>query len=133
MLLVSFIYAFTATLGKLAILHSSPSYFGIVYYLILTAVMFVGLAFTGKKPGVILRTQTPGMALALGATMAVTIFSHMVAISLTQAAYMIALKRTSLMIGVLYGAWWFREEKIAERLTGALLMVAGAMLIGLFG
>jgi len=133
MLLVSFIYAFTSTLGKLAILHSSPGYFGIVYYLILTAVMFAGLAFTGKRPGRVLRTGFPGMALALGATVAVTIFSHMLAISLTQAAYMIALKRTSLIIGVLYGAWWFREEKIAERLTGALLMVAGAVLIGLFG
>jgi len=133
MLLVSFIYAFTATLGKLAILHSSPSYFGIVYYLILTAVMFVGLAFTGKTPGGILRMRTPGMALALGATVALTIFSHMLAISLTKAAYMIALKRTSLIIGVLYGAWWFREEKIVERLTGAMLMVAGAVLIGLFG
>jgi len=133
MLLVSFIYAFTSTLGKLAILHSSPNFFGIVYYLILTVVMFVGLAFTGKTPGGILRTQTPVMALALGATAAVTIFSHMLAISLTQAAYMIALKRTSLIIGVLYGAWWFREEKIAQRLTGALLMVAGAIFIGLFG
>jgi len=73
------------------------------------------------------------MALALGATVALTIFSHMLAISLTKAAYMIALKRTSLIIGVLYGAWWFREEKIVERLTGAMLMVAGAVLIGLFG
>ncbi|OPY85732.1 MAG: EamA-like transporter family protein [Syntrophus sp. PtaU1.Bin208] len=133
MLLVSFIYAFTATLGKLAVLHSSPSYFGIVYYLILTALMFAGLAFSGKRPGKILQTRTPGMALVLGGTMAVTIFSHMLAISLTQAAYMIALKRTSLVIGVLYGAWWFREEKIGERLAGALLMVTGVLLIGLFG
>jgi drug/metabolite transporter (DMT)-like permease len=133
MLLVSLIYAFTATLGKLALLHSSPSYFGIVYYLLLTALMFAGLAFTGKSPGTILRTRAPVMALALGATVAVTVFSHMLAISLTKAAYMIALKRTSLIIGVLYGAWWFREEKIMERLSGALLMVAGAILIGLFG
>jgi drug/metabolite transporter (DMT)-like permease len=133
MLLVSFIYAFTATLGKLAVLHSSPSYFGIVYYLILTALMLAGLAFTGKRPDRILRTRNPGMALVLGGMVAVTIFSHMLAISLTQAAYMIALKRTSLLFGVLYGAWWFREEKIGERMTGATLMVTGALLIGLTG
>ncbi|OPY15347.1 MAG: EamA-like transporter family protein [Syntrophus sp. PtaB.Bin001] len=132
MLLVSLIYAFTATLGKLALLHSSPSYFAIVYYLLLTTLMFAGSAFTGKKPGVVLRTGTPVMALLLGATVAVTVFSHMLAISLTQAAYMIALKRTSLIFGVLYGAFWFREEKITERLMGALLMFAGAMLIGFF-
>jgi drug/metabolite transporter (DMT)-like permease len=133
MLLVSLIYAFTATLGKLAILHSSPGYFSIVYYLLLTALMFAGLAFTGKSPVAILRTRNPVMAMALGATVAVTVFSHMLAISLTQAAYMIALKRTSLIFGVLYGSWWFREEKIRERLSGALLMVSGAILIGLFG
>ena len=133
MLLVSFIYAFTSTVGKLAILHSSPAYFGIVYYLLFTGLMFAGLAFIGKRSGNILRTRTPAMALALGATVAVTIFSHMLAISLTQTAYMIALKRTSLLIGVLYGAWWFREEKIMERLTGASLMATGALLIGLLG
>jgi hypothetical protein len=46
---------------------------------------------------------------------------------------MIALKRTSLLSGVLYGAWGFREEKIMERLTGASLMATGALLIGLLG
>jgi uncharacterized membrane protein len=57
----------------------------------------------------------------------------MTAISQVQAAYMISLKRISLLIGVLYGAWWFREERIAERFLGVTVMLAGAILIGWLG
>ena len=57
----------------------------------------------------------------------------MLAISMTNVAYMISLKRTSLLFGVLYGALWFKEEKIAERLMGAIIMILGVFLIGWFG
>ena len=53
----------------------------------------------------------------------------MTAVSLTNVAYMIAVKRTSLLIGVLYGHLFFREPGIRHRLPGALLMVAGVALI----
>jgi len=43
---------------------------------------------------------------------------------------MISVKRTSLLFAVLYGAFWFREEKIRERLWGTALMVFGVFLIG---
>jgi len=46
---------------------------------------------------------------------------------------MIAVKRTSLLFGVLYGAWLFREDKITERLTGAFIMLIGVFLISLYG
>jgi uncharacterized membrane protein len=69
----------------------------------------------------------------LGIIVAVSIFSHMLAISMTNVAYMISLKRTSLLFGVIYGAVLFKEEKIAERLTGAAIMITGVFLIGWFG
>lgn len=53
------------------------------------------------------------------------------AISHIQAA-MILLQLTSLMFGVLYGAWWFREEKIRQRMAGTVIMVIGVFLIGWF-
>jgi len=61
------------------------------------------------------------------------IFSHTLAISLIQAAYMISVKRTSLLFGVLLGAILFKEREIRERLTGAGIMMCGVLLIGLFG
>jgi drug/metabolite transporter (DMT)-like permease len=53
----------------------------------------------------------------------------MMAIAQVEAAYMIAVKRLSLLFGVLYGAWWFGEENIRERLAGAAIMIAGVFLI----
>ncbi|MCK7510529.1 MAG: hypothetical protein MZV70_45055 [Desulfobacterales bacterium] len=60
------------------------------------------------------------------------IISHMIAMSLTQVAYMISVKRLSLIFGVIYGYVLFRESGIRERLAGTALMIAGFALIILF-
>jgi uncharacterized membrane protein len=133
MLLVSFLYAFTSTIGKLAIIHSNPYFFGIVYNIALAILLTLFLPAAAIAEPLKNLTRRPLIGLILGALVATTIFSHMLAISLTNVAYMISLKRTSLLFGVLYGALWFKEEKIAERLTGASIMIAGVFLIGWFG
>jgi drug/metabolite transporter (DMT)-like permease len=129
MLLISFLYSFTAPIGKLAVLHSNPWFFAAVYNLTLTAVIVslwpVAAGSTGTR-GLFTR---PGPMLLLGLVAAAENFCHMMAIAQVEAAYMIAVKRISLLLGVLYGAWWFGEEKIPERLAGAAVMVAGVFLI----
>lgn len=131
MLIVSFIYSITSSLGKLAILHSSPTFFGALYFLILT------LAFTPivmlksrKNLGQIVKNyKFFGM---LGFFHSVMIITHMIAMSLTQVTYMIAVKRTSLLFSVGYGHLFFKEEKIRERLLGSALMIIGVVLIVVF-
>ena len=133
MLLVSFLYAFTSTIGKLAIIHSNPYVFGITYNAALALLLTLFLPAAAIPEPVKNLVRRPIIGLILGALVATTIFSHMLAISMTNVAYMISLKRTSLLFGVLYGAILFKEEKIAERLTGATIMIAGVFLIGWFG
>lgn len=132
MLLVSFIYSITSTLGKLAVLHSNPYFFGVSYYMVLALLMlsFLPLAKNARAENLL---KNPRAGLMVGAFMAIMVISHMLAISLVEAAYMIAVKRTSLLFGVLYGAWLFREAKITERLAGALIMMAGVLIIGWYG
>ncbi|MGC9325475.1 MAG: EamA family transporter [Desulfomonilia bacterium] len=131
MLLVSFLYSLTSTIGKLGILHSSPAFFGIAYFTSFSLVVALFLPFA-PGAGIRVLAEKPRIGILLGSVMAVMIFSHMVAISLVQAVYMISLKRTSLFFGVLYGAVLFREEKITQRLTGASIMVAGVLVIGFY-
>jgi drug/metabolite transporter (DMT)-like permease len=132
MLLVAFIYSITSTIGKLGVLHSSPSFFGITYFTCLSLLMLGALPLVpGAKVGRI--ASKPSAGLLLGTIYAIMIFSHMLAISMVQAAYMISIKRVSLLFGVLYGAFLFREEKIVERLGGAVIMVCGVLIIGFFG
>jgi drug/metabolite transporter (DMT)-like permease len=132
MLVVSFIYSLTSVLGKLAVLHSDPLFFGVVYYAVFTLFM-LGFMPLANGAGMSCLLKRPLAGFVIGAITALEILSHMKAISLVQAAYMIAVKRTSLVFGVLYGAWLFREEKPAERLAGAAIMVSGVFLIACFG
>ncbi len=131
MLLTALLYSLTATLGKLGIRHSSPSFFAVSYFTTFTVLMLATIPLVGENRHPRL-FQRPGAGLAVGFAMAAMIFSHVAAISLIEAAYMISIKRCSLLFGVLYGAVWFREEKIGERLAGALVMIAGAFIIGFF-
>ncbi len=126
---ISFLYAFTAPIGKIAVLHSNPWFFAAVYNLVLTAAIVLLWPLTNKAaevPGIFRR---PIPLLLLGLVASLENFCHMMAIAQVEAAYMIAIKRLSLLFGVLYGAWWFGEENLAERLAGAAIMVAGVSLI----
>lgn len=146
------IYSYTASLGKLAIQHSSPIFFATTYFIFLTLVMSPlalfgfnrsrhltqhwGLQHEGKKnnagigemEGIGAGAITRAM-LVPGFFFAVMLLTHAVAITLTEAAYMIAIKRTSLLFGVLYGRLLFGEGHLRERLLGASLMFAGLVLI----
>lgn len=130
---VALIYSITATLGKLGIQHSSPLFFGILYYSALAIVITPLALFKNRekirawnREGAIKASVLPGLCHA------VSIGAHMIAISLTQVAYMISVKRLSLLIGVIFGYLFFKETNIRERLVGTLLMIIGFALIMLF-
>lgn len=129
MVAVALIYSITATLGKLAIQHSSPLFFGVSYYSAL-AVAMTPVALLNRKTirafprnGALRASILPGLCHAVG------IFAHMIAVSLTQVAYMISVKRLSLLIGVVFGYLFFKETHMRERFLGTLLMVIGFALI----
>ncbi|MDD5435476.1 MAG: EamA family transporter, partial [Nitrospira sp.] len=66
---------------------------------------------------------TPGIFYGLMAA------THMIAMKLTKVAYMISVKRLSLLIGITYGYFLFKEENFRERLLGAILMFIGFVMI----
>jgi drug/metabolite transporter (DMT)-like permease len=129
MLLVSFIYSLTAPIGKVAILHSNPWFFAAVYNLALSVVIVSLWPVAAGGAGVRSIFSKPVPMLLIGLTAAVENLAHMMAIAQVEAAYMIAVKRLSLLFGVLYGAWWFGEQNIRERLAGAAIMILGVFLI----
>lgn len=130
MLAVAFLYSFTSTLGKKAITCSSPLFFGSVYYSLLVLVLAPYALHRGRLDLVPERRwDTLRAAFPPGLSYGVMISSHLVALGLTQVAYMISVKRLSLVFGVLYGHLMFREEGLRERLLGTGIMVAGVALI----
>jgi drug/metabolite transporter (DMT)-like permease len=131
MLLVSLIYSITSVNGKLGILHSSPYFFAITYFTALTVLIVLFAPFVHDFHARSL-ISSPLKGMTVGLITGLEIFSHVLAISQVQAAYMISIKRTSVIFGVLYGTWLFKEEKIGERLFGAVIMIGGVFFIGFF-
>jgi drug/metabolite transporter (DMT)-like permease len=128
MIAVALIYSVSSTLGKLAIQHSEPVFFGVFYFTILALVFLVILLFRlGRTSNQIF--SRPKLFLGIGFFNALMIMTHFLALDLTKVAYMIAVKRTNLLFGVLYGWMLFGEQNIGERLLGSGIMLLGVLLV----
>ncbi|MCD6319347.1 MAG: DMT family transporter [Candidatus Desulfofervidaceae bacterium] len=129
MLFVALIYAITSALGKKAIIHSNPLFFGAFYYVGLG--MFF-LPSISKHPELRQKNVIP-LGLILGFFIALMIISHVIAISQTKAVYMISVKRLSPVFGVIYGGIILKEKHIPLRLFATGCMCLGAIIIYIWG
>ena len=132
MLIVALLFSFSAVIGKKGILHSSPLFFTMTFFAALSFLTLVVLLALGK---IHLKTFRDDWAkgMVAGALFFVHALSHGFAISMVKASYMISVKRLSALIGIIYGGLFFNEKYVAVRLMGAGLMVAGAVLITIWG
>lgn len=129
MIIVAVIYSITSTIGKIAVQHSSPIFFGFFYPLLLTIVLSMVVGIKRTLHQVVSR---PATFLFIGIFTAIMILSHFLAISMADVAYVISVKRTSLVFSVFYGWLVFKEVNIGERLLGSGLMLAGVVSITVF-
>jgi len=129
MLATAAIFSITATLLKLAINHSSPMFYGAVYYVAL-GVFFLPLAARELRP-IPLNSRVLPIMLFAGALQFLMLMTNMAALSMSKVAYMVSIKRTSLLFGVLLGWLMFREINIRQRLLGAALMLSGFAVVAL--
>ncbi len=141
-LLVSVVYAVTGVLGKRAVQESAPFFFACFYFVALGLVIFFifyllpwffGMGLGRARGGPSLVVMRRPAFWAVGLAQSVMVISHMWAIHLVAAAYMIAVKRISIVFSVLYGKLLFYEDEALRRLLGAALMALGAALIMIRG
>ncbi len=132
MLAVAALYAFSAAIFKLAILHSSPLFMGSSYPILFTGVLLGLYPLQPSPPGRPLASRW-GVGVLLGLFTALSCLAFSLGMHLAQAAYMVALKRLSLLITVLLGGLWLKEQPLLPRLTGVILMTGGVVLIALKG
>jgi drug/metabolite transporter (DMT)-like permease len=154
MLLVAFLFAVSINFDKIALLNSDP-FFGMAL-----TVMSIGIAFlllsaysltarrydnTDLPPNPLKKSghqETPAwsvtqkqfviLTLLIGLFVAIEAASINVAYTLQIVPYVIAIKRLSIIFMVLYGTIVLSEGDITKRVTGATIMVLGAMIILLF-
>lgn len=130
MLAVAAIYSLTSVMGKGAMAYVTPAVFGPFYFALLG---LITVAVFGVRRPALLRVlgRRPGWHMLIGLMMGIMVITHFLAIARVEAAYMIAVKRTSLLFGILYGALWFRERHLARNLVAGAFMLAGVILIAL--
>ena len=131
MLAVSVVYAYTAVMGRRALLHSSPLFMGAVYPLLVGLGVVAVLGVRGQ-----LRWRwlgRPWPVLAVGLCVAGEILCHFLALASVQTAYMVAVKRLSPLFAVLWGAWFLGEGRLWQHLLACAFLVAGAAVILIFG
>lgn len=129
MLLVSVIYSLTSVLGKGAMGYATPETFGPFYYALLgaSAVLLSGLH---EPSSLRVLFRRPTDHLAIGLMMAVMVVTHFLAIARVEVAYMIAVKRTSMLFGILYGVILFHQwHGFPRHLVAAGMMVFGVAII----
>jgi drug/metabolite transporter (DMT)-like permease len=154
MLTVAFLYAVSINFDKLVV-QNSDAIFGSGFEFLLLGSSFGVLAVLGYymrhpgflHPGNVTGTSgkpTPPSALHppwkylavagifTGVLITIEAFTINTAYLIQIVPYVIALKRMSIILIVLYGTLIFREKEIVRRLAGAGLMVLGALLILVF-
>lgn len=130
MLAVAAIYSLTSVMGKGAMQYMPPEQFGAFYTLLLgvTAPLLVG-ATQGASLAALWRRPWANLAVAAG--MGAMMVTHFLALQQVEVAYMISVKRTSLLFGILYGALVFREVGLGRNLFAAGVMLGGVLLVSL--
>lgn len=130
MLGVALLYSLTSVMGKGALQYVEPDFFGPFYFALLG--LFVAAPYIAAQRGSLgVLGQRPVALLIVGGFMALMVYTHFLAIQWVEVAYMISVKRTSLLFGIVLGAWLFGERDLPRNLLAGSLMVAGVFLIAL--
>ena len=128
MLAVAAIYSVTSVMGKAAMAYATPTSFGAFYYVLIGGTVLIAFAVTRpRRLYAVIRRPAP--TLLIGIMMGVMIVTHFLAIARVEVAYMISVKRTALLFGILYGALLFGERRLGLHLVAGGIMVAGVALI----
>ncbi len=131
MIIVAFTFSIAACIGKIAVQHSDPIFFSVIYSFLLSLFLFLVISFRTRQ-FFSKAISRPVPFLLIGILITIMMITHAKAINLVEVAYMISVKRLSILFGVIYGVTFFKETNIKERLLGAIVMVSGIIMITVF-
>lgn len=139
MIVVAFIFSITSNLGKMAIQHTNPLFFSVFYITLLSIALLPIMLFKNYRRQSEFNNRIKFSNLfkeknffIIGICYAIMVISHFKAVIIIEVPYMISVKRTSLIFGIIFGAIFFKETNIKEKLIGGIIMIIGLILISVF-
>lgn len=130
MLIVAFLWSITSNFDKIGVKNSSPIFWLFSLFSTMSVLLLPMLLHKTPNPSQKILKQLPMLA-AMGFFNAIGVLCQMQALTLTLVVQVIAIKRTSVLMGVLFGHFIFKEQDIQQRLLGAAIMVFGVFVISL--
>ncbi|HDQ40186.1 MAG TPA: EamA family transporter [Desulfonatronum sp.] len=128
MLFVALLWSISANLDKIGVVNSSPACWLFCFFTVMSLGLFPVVLLKSHRPLANLRRNFKGLLL-VGLTGALALILQMWALTLTLAAYVVSIKRISVVFGVVFGHIVFQEQGLLRRLVCAGLMVFGVALI----
>lgn len=128
MLLVAFIWSFTANIDKVGVTNSSPAFWLFCFFMAMSLGLSPVVLIKSRRPIRRLRQNFRTLFL-VGLFGSLALLLQMWALTLTLAAYVVSIKRMSVVFGVLFGHVMFGEKDLARKLLCSALMVAGVGLM----
>jgi drug/metabolite transporter (DMT)-like permease len=126
MLLVALIWSVSATAEKVAVLSSSQFFYGSVILLLLSLAYFPLILKERKE--VALGKNLPNLFL-LGLISGLLMVFQFTALKYLYASYVIAFKRSGIIVSVFLGVILFKEKNALKNIISSILMIVGVFLI----
>ncbi len=131
MLAVAFLYSISSNFDKLAVKNSDPV-FGSAMVALLLGLLFAFVAILKKNEVRIKFRENINKFLLVGAISALSMVAINTAMLIQIVPYVISIKNISILFSVLIGIIVFKEKNAKEKIWGAVIMLAGVMLIVLY-
>jgi drug/metabolite transporter (DMT)-like permease len=128
MLIVAILYSIGGNIDKIGMRASSPLTWSIALNALVALVLGMLMLRKVKDARAQVRREWPWL-MAIGLCMALMMMFQMNALKLAIVPYVIAIKRTSVIMSSLWGVWFLKERGGRERLLAVLFMVAGVFVI----
>jgi drug/metabolite transporter (DMT)-like permease len=148
MFVVAFLYSISVNYDKEVVMNSSPLFScGIFLFVMALVFLLIALLTRTKETPAALDLGAPDPVRSrpqftrspfflygmVGMILAAEGISINIAYTMAIVPYVISVKRLSLFFSVLFGGLLLHEQQIRGRMSGALVMIAGAVVIGLWG
>ena len=103
--------------------------FGLLYSVVLAIATALVVAAARGRGAFAIVARRPWPSLVVSLTMTAMAITHFIAIERVAVAYMISVKRVSLLFGLIYGALLFGEHRLGRNLLAGVIMVLGVVLV----
>ena len=130
MLIVAFLWSIASNCDKIGVTNSYPIFWAFSLFGTMSVLLLPVLLHKTPNPGQQILKQLPMLA-AMGFINAIGLIFQMQALTLTLVVRVTAIKRTSVLMGVLFGHFIFKEKDIQERLLGTGIMILGVLFLSL--